>query len=124
MSRGPGSFQQDTLDRIKRNRGVIAWDELKDSFPLRVRNRSLHRATRSLKRMGYLREVTVNGRRWFACCSPGGMSKADRELLDLCNGAVWQLRMAAKARGVAVPGDVADLDAAVDAYHRQFSRAD
>jgi hypothetical protein len=49
MSRGPGSFQQDILDRIQRNRGVISWEELKESFPLRVENRSLHRATRSLK---------------------------------------------------------------------------
>jgi hypothetical protein len=124
MSRGPGSFQKAVLERIHRNRGVITWEELKDSFPLRVGNRSLHRALRALKRMGYLREVTVNGRRWFACCSPRGMSKADRELLDLCNAAAWQLRMVAKARGVAVPGEVADLDAAVDAYHRQFSRGE
>jgi hypothetical protein len=121
MSRGPGSFQKDILDRIQRNHGVITWDELKECFPLRVENRSLHRAVRSLKRMGYLREVTVNGRRWFARCSPPGMSKADRELLALCNAAIWYLRMACKARGVDVAGEAADLDAAVDAYQRQFS---
>jgi hypothetical protein len=120
MSRGPGPFQNDILDRIQRNRGVISWWELKVSFPLRVENRSLHRAVRSLKRMGYLREVTVKGRRWFARCSPRGMSKADRELLDLCNAATWYLRMAAKARGVAGPGEAAELDALVDAYQRQF----
>ena len=118
MSRGPGSFQQDILDRIQRNGGIIAWEELKASFPLRVQGRSLHRATRSLKGMGYLREVTVNGIRWFAYCSPTGMNKADRELLDLCNEAVLQLRTVAKARGVAVPVEVADLDATVDAYRR------
>lgn len=124
MSRGPGSFQKDILDRIQRNRGVIAWDELKESFPLRVGNRSLHRATRSLKRMGYLREVTVNRRRWFAYCSPKGLSKADRELLDRCNAAAWYLRMAAKARGVAVPVEAAELDAFVDAYHREIFSGD
>ncbi len=121
MSRGPGSFQKDILDRIQRNRGVIAWDELKDSFPLRVENRSLHRAVRSLKRMGYLREITVDGRRRFARCSPKGLSKADRELLDRCNAAAWYLRMAAKARGVAVPVEAAQIDSFVDAYKRQFS---
>ncbi len=121
MGRGPGSFQKDILEQIQRNQGVITWEELMESFPLRVRNRSLHRAMRSLKRLGYLREVTVNGRRWFAYCSPRGMSKADRELLDLCNAATWYLQMAAKARGVAMPVEAADLDAAVDAYRRQFS---
>jgi hypothetical protein len=120
MSRGPGSFQKDILDRIQRNRGqMISWDELKESFPLRVGNRSLHRAVRSLKRMGYLREDHLNGRRWFAYCSPRGMRKADREWLESCNEAAWYLRMAAKARGIAVPVEAAELDAAVDAYHRQ-----
>jgi hypothetical protein len=121
MSRGPGSFQKDILDRIQRNRGVISWDELKESFPLRVENRSLHRAVRSLKRVGYLREVTVNARRWFVYCSPQGMSKVDREWLDSCNEAAWYLRMAAKARGVDVPVEADELDAFVDAYQRQFS---
>ena len=121
MSRGPGSFQQDILDRIQRNRGVISWDELKESFPLRVENRSLHRAVRALKRMEYLREVTVNARRWFAYCSPRGMRKADREWLESCNEAAWYLRMAAKARGVDVPVEADELDAFVDAYQRQFS---
>jgi hypothetical protein len=121
VSRGPGSFQQDILDRIKWNRGIISWDELKESFPLRVANRSLHRAVRALKRMGYLREVTVNGRRWFAYCSPRGMSKANREWIEACNEAAWLLRMAAKARGVDVPSQAAELDALVDAYQRQFS---
>ena len=120
MSRGPGTFQQDILDRIQRNRGVISWDELKECFPLRVENRSLHRAVRALKRMGYLREVTVNGRRWFARCSPRGMRKADREWLESCNEAAWLLRMAAKARGVDVPSQAAELDALVDAYQRQI----
>jgi hypothetical protein len=121
VSRGPGSFQQDILDRIQRNRGVISWDELKESFPLRVENRSLHRAVRALKRMEYLREVTVKGRRWFARCSPRGMRMADREWLESCNEAAWLLRMAAKARGVDVPVQADDLDALVDAYHRQIS---
>jgi hypothetical protein len=120
MSRGPGSFQKDILDRIQRNRGVISWDELKDSFPLRVGNRSLHRAVRSLKKMGYLREVTVHGKRWFARCSPRGMRKADREWLKSCNEAAWYLRMAAKARGVDVPVQADELDALVDAYQRQI----
>jgi hypothetical protein len=122
MGRGPGAFQCDILDRIQRNRDqMISWDELKESFPLRVGNRSLHRAVRSLKRMGYLREVTVDGRRWFARCSPRGMRKATREWLESCNEAAWYLRMAAKARGVAVPSQAAELDDAVDAYHRQIS---
>jgi hypothetical protein len=121
MGRGPGAFQCDILDRIQRNRDqAISWDELKECFPLRLENRSLHRAIRSLKRMGYLREVTVNRRRWFAYCSPRGMSKADREWLDSCKAASWYLRMAAKARGIAMPGEAAYLDAAVDAYQRQF----
>jgi hypothetical protein len=121
VSRGPGSFQQDILDRIQRNRGVISWDELKESFPLRVENRSLHRAVRALKRMEYLREVTVKGRHWFARCSPRGMRRTDREWLESCNEAAWLLRMAAKARGVDVPVQADDLDALVDAYHRQIS---
>jgi hypothetical protein len=121
MSRGPGTFQQDILDRIQINRGVISWEELKESFPLRVENRSLHRAVRALKRMGYLREVKANGKRWFARCSPRGMSKANREWLKSCKEAAWLLRMAAKARGVDVPSQAAELDAVVDAYHRQFS---
>src|SRR3954463_7826105 len=100
MSRGPGSFQQDILDRIQSDRGVISWDELKECFPLRVGNRSLHRAVRSLKRMGYLREVTKNGRRWLAYCSPEGTSKAHRELLDRCDEAARLVRTVAKARGV------------------------
>src|SRR5688500_10749996 len=113
MSRGPGSFQKDILDRMQRNRGqMISWDELKESFPLRVENHSLHRAVRSLKRVGYLREVHVNGKRWFTYCSPRGIRKADREWLDSCKAASWYLRMAAKARGVAVPGEAAYLDAA------------
>src|SRR5687767_2761640 len=124
MARGPGSFQQDILERIQRNRGVITWDELKESFPLRLENRSLHRAVRSLKRMGHLREVTMNGRRWFAYCSPRGMSKADRELLNRCNEAARLLRMVAKARGLAVPMEMAKLDAAVDAYRREIFSGD
>ena len=100
---------------------MISWDELKESFPLRIRNHSLHRAVRSLKRMGYLREVHANGRRWFAYCSSRGMRKADREWLESCNEAAWYLRMAAKARGVDVPVEAAKLDALVDAYRRQFS---
>lgn len=124
MSRGPGSFQKGILDRIQRNRGVIAWAELKDSFPLRVGNRSLHRAVRALKRMGRLREITVDGKRWFAYCPSKSMSRADRELLQLCNAAAWQLRMAAKARGFAVPEEANQLDAFVDAYHRQSTRGD
>jgi hypothetical protein len=121
MSRAPGSFQKDILDRIQMNRGVISWDELKECFPLRIQNRSLHRAVRSLKRMGCLREVTVNGKRWFAYCLPRGMRKADREWLESCNEAAWYLRMAAKARGVDVPSQAAELDAPMDAYHRQLS---
>jgi hypothetical protein len=112
------------LDRIQRNGGIIAWDELKESFPLRVQGRSLHRATRSLKGMRYLREVKVNGRRWFARCSSPGTSKADRELLDLWNEAAWLLRMAAKARGVAVPVQAAELDAVVDAYRSEILSGD
>src|SRR5215210_2967214 len=118
MSRGPGTFQQDILDRIQINRGAISWDELKESFPLRVGNRSLHRAVRSLTRMGHLREVTMNGKRWLACCSPRCMSKADRERVDGLEAAAWYLRKAAKARGIAVPVEAAELDAAVDAYRR------
>jgi hypothetical protein len=121
MSRGPGSFQKDILDRIQRNRGMISWEELKESFPLRVENRSLHRAVRSLKKMGYLREGMANGKRWFVNCSPRGMRKADREWLKSCKEAAWLLRMAAKARGVDVPVEADKLDALVDAYHRQFS---
>lgn len=121
MSRGPGSFQKDILDKVRRNGGLITWRDLKESFPLRVENRSLHRAVRALKRRGRLREVTVEGKRWFAYCSSQRMSRADRELLQLCNAAAWQLRMVAKARGVAVPEEASELDAAVDAYHRLFS---
>ena len=124
MSRGPGSFQKDILDRIQRNRGVIAWDELKESFPLRIQNRSLHRAVRGLKRMGYLREVKANGKRWFVYCSPRGMSKAKREWLESCKEAAWLLRKAAKARGVDVPSQAAELDALVDAYQRQIFEGD
>jgi hypothetical protein len=121
VSRGPGSFQPDILDRIQRNRGVISWDELRESFPLRIQNRSLHRAVRSLKKMRYLREDHLNGRRWFAYCSPRGMRKADREWLESCNEAAWYLRMVAKARGVDMPVQADELDALVDAYQRQIS---
>lgn len=95
----------------------MAWDALKDQFPLRLADRSLHRAVRGLKRMGYLRETIVNGRRWVAVCSPG-VSKADRELLDLCNAAARQLRIVAKARGATVPDEAAVLEESVDAYRR------
>jgi len=49
------------------------------------------------------------------------MSKANREWLKSCNEAAWLLRMAAKARGIAVPVEADKLDAIVDAYQRQFS---
>ena len=121
MSRGPGSFQQDILDRIQRNRHqAISWVELRDCFPLRLQNRSLHRAVRSLIRMRRLREIRVDGKRWLVYCAPPGMSKADREWLKSCNEAAWLLRMAAKARGVDVPVEAAKLDALVDAYQRQI----
>jgi hypothetical protein len=122
VSHGPGSFQQDILVRIQRNRHqAISWVELRDCFPLRLQNRSLHRAVRSLIRMRRLREIRVDGKRWFVYCSPRGMSKADRKWLESCNEAAWYLRMAAKARGVDVPSQAAELDALVDAYQRQFS---
>ena len=121
MSRGPGTFQQDILDRIQRNRHqAISWVELRDCFPLRLQNRSLHRAVRSLIRMKRLREIRVDGKRWFVYCSPRGMSKAEREWLKSCKEAAWLLRMAAKARGVDVPVQAAKLDALVDAYQRQI----
>jgi hypothetical protein len=122
VSRGPGTFQQDILDRIQRNRHeAISWVELRDCFPLRLQNRSLHRAVRSLIRMRRLREIRVDGKRWYVYCSPRGMSKADREWVEACNEAAWYLRKAAKARGVDVPVEAAKLDALVDAYQRQFS---
>jgi hypothetical protein len=37
MSRGPGSFQKDILDRIQRNRGMISWEELKEKLPAQGR---------------------------------------------------------------------------------------
>jgi hypothetical protein len=121
VSRGPGFFQQDILDRVQRNRHqAISWVELRDCFPLRLQNRSLHRAVRSLVRMRRLREIRVDGKRWFVYCSAQGMSKADREWLDSCKEAAWLLRMAAKARAIAVPVQAAELDAFVDAYHRQI----
>jgi hypothetical protein len=52
------------------------------------------------------------------------MSSADREWLEACNEAAWLLRMAAKAGGVDVPSQAAELDALVDAYQRQFTRGD
>ena len=121
MSRGPGTFQQDILDRIQRNRHqAISWVELRDCFPLRLQNRSLHRAVRSLLRMRRLREIRVDGKRWFVYCSPRGVRKADRERLKSCKEAAWLLRMAAKARGVDVPVEADKLDAIVDAYQRQI----
>jgi hypothetical protein len=121
VSRGPGSFQQDILDRIQRNpHQAISWAGLRNSFPLRLQNRSLHRAVRSLIRMRRLREIRVDGKRWFVYCSPRGMSKADREWLESCKEVTLLLKMAAKARGVDVPSQAAELDALVDAYQRQF----
>jgi hypothetical protein len=122
VSHGPGSFQQDILFRIQRNRHqAISWVELRDCFPLRLQNRSLHRAVRSLIRMRRLREIRVDGKRWFVYCSPRGISQANHEWMVACNEAAWLLRMAAKARGVDVPSQAAELDALVDAYHRQFA---
>lgn len=103
MSRGPGTLQRDVLDVLRGERGLVTWNDLKERLPLHVRDHSLHRAVRSLKKMGRVREVKVNGRRWIVSRASPGPSKADRELLDLSSVAHAQLRAVAKARGVPVP---------------------
>lgn len=118
MSRGPGALQREVLDVLCSERGLMTWDGLKDRFPLRLQDRSLHRAVRGLRKMGRIRVAQVNGRRWLAYCAPARISKADRDLLNLCDAAAYQLRMVAKARGVAVPEEATNLEESVDAYRR------
>lgn len=104
MSKGPGRLQQDILDELRCARGLLTWDELKTKFPRQAQDHSLHRAVRSLREIGRVRECEVRGRRWLAACgTPGLGNNTDRKLLDLREAAHAQLRAVAKVKGVPVP---------------------
>jgi len=107
-------------------RGLMSWRELKERFPLRVRNHSLHRSVRGLIRMGRLREVwTKDNKRWLAYRrATGTLSYEDRSLLETGSESLRLLKLACKARGVEPPPVVEELQAAMDAYRRMLLDAE
>lgn len=125
MSRGLGAVQRLVLAELRGAGGLLRWDALKEGYPLLVEDHSLHRAVRSLKKRGRIREVTVGGKRWLAFCAPAsGWSKSDRQLLELGQQVHYGLRVIARARGVPVPPESDALGASLDAYRRQIVRGD
>jgi hypothetical protein len=117
LSKGPGAFQRRVLTELQAADGLLPWAELRQRFPRQAEDRSLHRAVRSLKRMGYVEEHKLRGERWIDLCATGFWSEADRELLRLATTAVRMVRTLAAARGVNPPG-LEDLRATLNAYKR------
>ena len=97
----------------------MPWAELKRRFPRQAENRSLHRAVRSLERMGLVRMFELRRRRWVADCSPGFRNGSDQELIRLASAARRMLRTITAARGVQPlpPAEPPD-ETAVDTYCR------
>ena len=117
MSRGPGALQQRILEVLAQEpTGYLPWRWLKNRFPLQVRDKSLYRAIRSLRRMGRIDDYNVDrgpgpglcGRARYIAIVPvyevGGRVRyaleADRKLVALAEEAQRQLRTLASAREI------------------------
>jgi hypothetical protein len=118
MSKGPGTVQREILVELQAAHGSLPWEELRRRFPRQAEDHSLHRAVRSLKRMGYIQERKLRGRRWIALCAPGFWSEAELELLRLVNTTHRMLRTLAAARGVKLPA-IEPLAAHLDTYRQK-----
>ncbi len=96
MSRGPGALGTRILDVLRSTpAGRMHKRDLRSRFPLQVRDRSYHRALKSLERGGHV----LISRHHVALTFP----PHHREMVERTREALGMVATLARARGVPVP---------------------